>query len=246
MECALPPDDLKVRRAQASADQDAPIAEVDGVDGDGDGGAANGDDEGETHEEGAEEDQIIEDLLFEDPASPPAYRAAAAPVRPKKTPSLFHPSRKRPAPQDATPAAPRATKVPRTKTWTNTVRAASPRPRDLTQGWAKRTQQQHPAARRGKKMEYRSDRIAKPLQPHVPVPSEVRTHWSAADTIVEGWVESLLDFFELNNRVAETPSLPRRREDVAVLDKAIETVEHMAASVKSMKVEVLEVSTVVD
>lgn len=201
-------------------------------------GSEDREDKYQTYREDTEEDELVEDLLREDHASPPAYRAAAAPVHPKKTPSIFQPSRKRPAPEDAS----RATKVPRTKTWTNTVRAANPLPRNFIQRWGKQAQQ--PAGRGSKKMEYRSDRVAKPLQ-HVPAPSEMPAHRSAADAVVESWVEGLLDFFELNRRIVETPGLPRRRDDVNTLNKAMEIVEHMGRSVRSMRVEVLKVSTVV-
>jgi hypothetical protein len=191
-----------------------------------------------TEDEESEEDN--QDQLSEDETtavaaahSPtPSYRRPTHPKRPRKTPSLFHNQRKRLAVDNVDrPAAKRS----RPDNWTNTVRAGSAR-RAVGTTRAKQSG--------GRKMEFRSDYIAKPLE-HAPESRAVPGYRRASDAMVEEWVAQLSQFVNTGEMLVEGhPGATRRAYDDA-LARVNDTVGHMKASVGKMKVGVFEVSNVV-
>lgn len=90
-------------------------------------------------------------------------------------------------------------------------------------------------------MEYRTDRVAKPLR-HAPSPSEVPEYKKPADGMVESWIEGLMQFFEAGKKLVDGDQSVLRTYTEA-RKKAEETVEHMKVSVNMMSVEVFEVSS---
>lgn len=182
----------------------------------------------------------------------PAYRKRPNPARHKKASTLFYGSgrgSKRPASAHGIDCTP--TKRVRTANWATNTRARTPgnargsmtggAPTARTKGKATATAATTTKHGRGKKMEFRADRVAKPLE-HVPQPSEVPGHKRAADGMVEEWVGRLAAFFDVATKpVAEhSDATPSRRAYGDALAGAVEVVDHMKASVPRMKVDVLE------
>lgn len=92
-------------------------------------------------------------------------------------------------------------------------------------------------------MVFQRDRIAKPLQ-HDPAPAEVSGHRKAADAVVEDWIEKLKVFFEASTQLSAGHPNTTRRTYHDALTAALDVVDHMKASVKSVVVDVFEVRTI--
>lgn len=197
-----------------------------------------------------EEDEEVDQLIDDDPPAPTHRRRRTPPKKPKHPPALFHPPPKHTPPTGAPP------KRPHPANWSTTARAATPAPapsstRPYIQGHRMHPYSTGARAGRGRssssksKMDFRTDRVAKPLTP-IPAPHAQPGRRHAADSVVADWVARLAAVFAAGAQAAEAGAgsgvdVAARREFRAKMDAAAEAVAHMRASVPGMKVDVLEV-----